>query len=86
VLVDEPRADWVVEQLGEEAVTERRADGSVVVELSVVNREAFRTFVLGLLEFAEVLEPEELRSDVVAWLDAIAAPPDPLPLDPTSAQ
>jgi predicted DNA-binding transcriptional regulator YafY len=79
VLVDEPRADWVVEQLGEEAVTEHRADGSVVVELSVVNREAFRTFVLGLLEFAEVLEPEELRSDVVAWLEAIAAPPDPVP-------
>jgi proteasome accessory factor B len=77
VLVDEPRADWVVEQLGEEAVTEHRADGSVVVELSVVNREAFRTFVLGLLEFAEVLEPEELRADVVAWLESIAATPDP---------
>jgi proteasome accessory factor B len=79
VLVDEPRADWVVEQLGEEAVTEHRADGSVVVELSVVNREAFRTFVLGLLEFAEVLGPEELRADVVAWLAAIATTPDPAP-------
>jgi len=77
VLVDEPRADWVVEQLGEEVVAERRGDGSVVVELSVVNREAFRTFVLGLLEHAEVLEPEELRADLVAWLEAIAAAPGP---------
>jgi predicted DNA-binding transcriptional regulator YafY len=72
VLVDEPRADWVVEQLGEEVVADRRPDGSVVVELSVVNREAFRTFVLGLLEHAEVLEPDELRADLVAWLEAIA--------------
>jgi predicted DNA-binding transcriptional regulator YafY len=77
VLVDEPRADWVVEQLGEEVVTERRDDGSVVVELSVVNREAFRTFVLGLLEHAEVLGPEELRADLVEWLDAVAATPAP---------
>ena len=46
----------------------------MVVELSVVNREAFRTFVLGLLEHAEVLEPDELRADLVAWLEAIAGP------------
>ncbi|HZP27939.1 MAG TPA: WYL domain-containing protein [Acidimicrobiia bacterium] len=74
VLVDEPRADWVVEQLGEAVVAERRVDGSVVVELSVVNREAFRTFVLELLEHAEVLEPAELRAELVTWLEAIAAP------------
>ena len=72
VLVDETRADWVVEQLGDEAVVERRDDGAVVVELSVVNREAFRTFVLGLLEHAEVLEPPELRAELVEWLEAIA--------------
>jgi predicted DNA-binding transcriptional regulator YafY len=72
VLVDRTRADMVVEQLGEEAVRERRDDGAVVVELSVVNREAFRTFVVGLLEHAEVLAPAELRADLVAWLEAIA--------------
>ena len=71
VLVDHTRADWVVEQLGEEAVCERRDGGAVVVELAVVNREAFRTFVLDLLEHAEVLEPEDLRADMVAWLEAI---------------
>jgi proteasome accessory factor B len=74
VLVDHTRADWVVEQLGEEAVREHRDDGSIVVELSVVNRDAFRTFVLGLLEHAEVLAPSELRADLVAWLEAIATP------------
>jgi predicted DNA-binding transcriptional regulator YafY len=72
VLVDAPRAAWVVEQLGEEAVLERRPDGSVVVALQVVNRGAFRSWVLDLLDHAEVLAPPELRSDVVAWLDAVA--------------
>lgn len=72
VLVDAARAAWVVDELGEEAVAERRDDGAVTVTLSVVNREAFRTWVLGLLEHAEVLEPPELRDDTVAWLRALA--------------
>ena len=45
-------------------------DGSVVVELAVTNRDAFRSFVLGLLDHAEVLAPPELRADVVDWLEA----------------
>ena len=72
VLVDASRAGWVVEQLGEEAVAERRADGSVVVVLPVVNRAAFRSWVLDLLDHAEVLEPDVLRDDVISWLEAIA--------------
>jgi proteasome accessory factor B len=71
VLVDASRAGWVVEQLGEEAVVERRADGAVEVALSVVNRAAFRAWVLDLLDHAEVLGPHELRADLVAWLGAI---------------
>jgi predicted DNA-binding transcriptional regulator YafY len=71
VLVDSARAGWVVDELGEESVAERREDGAVVVTLSVVNREAFRTWVLELLDHAEVLEPAELRDDLVAWLRAI---------------
>lgn len=74
VLVDASHAAWVVDELGAETVVERREDGSIVVELAVVNREAFRSFVLGLLEHAEVLDPPELRDDLVAWLRALATP------------
>ena len=74
MLVDASHAAWVVDELGEQAVVERRADGAVVVALDVVNREAFRSFVLGLLEHAEVLAPPELRRDIVDWLRAVAAP------------
>jgi predicted DNA-binding transcriptional regulator YafY len=72
VLIDAPRAGWVVDQLGAEAVSERRPDGAVVVTLPVVNREAFRSWVVDLLDHAEVLSPPELRADMVAWLDAVA--------------
>jgi predicted DNA-binding transcriptional regulator YafY len=72
VLVDAPRAGWVVDELGEEAVVERRPDGAVVVRLPVVNRAAFRAWVIDLLDHAEVLSPPELRADMVAWLDAVA--------------
>jgi predicted DNA-binding transcriptional regulator YafY len=72
VLVDAPRAAWVVDELGDEAVLERRDDGSIVVGLSVVNHEAFRTWVLELLEHAEVLGPAELRAVVVEWLRPLA--------------
>jgi proteasome accessory factor B len=71
VAVSASRAALVVDELGEDAVIERRTDGSVLVELQVVNREAFRTWVLGLLEHAEVVGPESLRDEVIAWLAAI---------------
>lgn len=73
VLVDPSRAGWVVEQLGDGAVVGRHADGSVEVVLDVVNRSAFRTWVIDLLDHAEVLGPDELRADLVEWLRAIAA-------------
>jgi len=72
VLVDASRAAWVVDDLGVDAVTERRDDGAVVVRLRVVNRTAFRTWVLGLLEHGEVLAPPLLRADIVGWLEALS--------------
>lgn len=57
---------------GARDVVERRADGSVVLAVPVANPEAFRSFVLGLLDHAEVLDPPEARADVVRWLEATA--------------
>jgi proteasome accessory factor B len=74
VLVSPTHAGWVEADLGAKAVAERRDDGAVVVRMAVTNREAFRSFVLGLLDHAEVLEPPELRADIVAWLSALAGP------------
>ncbi|MCU1460611.1 MAG: putative transcriptional regulator [Acidimicrobiales bacterium] len=73
LLVDAGQAGWAIGQVGAEAVQERKADGSVVLELPVTNRAAFRSFVLGFLDHAEVLAPAALRDDMVAWLELVAS-------------
>src|SRR3954471_3933969 len=72
LLVDAGRAEWAVADTGPDAVSERRDDGSVVLELAVANRAAFRSFALGFLEHAEVLDPPELRHEMIDWLQALA--------------
>src|SRR5205085_11493795 len=72
VLVAPTQAGWVEADLGGQAVVERREDGAVVVRMAVTNRDAFRSYVLGLLDHAEVLAPPELRTDMVGWLSALA--------------
>lgn len=72
LLVDAAQAPWIVGHLGRGAVVEQRADGAVVVELAVTNRDSFRSFVLIFLEHAEVLGPLELREDLVIWLTKLA--------------
>ncbi len=73
VLVDAPQAPWIVQHLGPGAVAEERADGSVVVTMTVTNRDNFRSFVLTFLDHAEVLAPADLRADIVSWLERQAA-------------
>jgi len=71
VLVDAHQAAIATGEAGANALVEERDDGSVVLELSVTNIDGFRSFVLGFLEHAEVLEPAELRADIVGWLENI---------------
>ncbi|HVL26659.1 MAG TPA: WYL domain-containing protein [Acidimicrobiales bacterium] len=71
LLVDAGQAGWAEGHVGPSAVTERRPDGSVVLEVRVTNRDAFRSFVLGFLDHAEVLGPPELRADVTRWLEGL---------------
>jgi proteasome accessory factor B len=73
VLIDAGQAPIAVAVVGADAVVETRGDGGVVVELPVTNTDGFRSFVLSFLEHAEVLGPEALRADMVAWLDAMSA-------------
>lgn len=69
VRIDAPQARWAVQHVGPDRVV-ASDDAGVEVELPVTNRAAFRSFVLSFLEHAEVLEPPELREDLVTWLEA----------------
>jgi proteasome accessory factor B len=71
VWVSARRAIGVVRELGEAAVEERRADGSVVVRVPCSNPASFRHWVLELLDEAEVLAPDAVRTDFVAFLGGV---------------
>lgn len=72
VWIDASRAAGVVRELGDDRVTERQRDGSVVVSVPCANLSAFRSWVLGFVDRAEVLRPPEVRADIVDWLEALA--------------
>ena len=71
LLVDADQAAWAAGHVGPDAVEAWRPDGSVVLAVRVTNRDAFRSFVLGFLDHAEVLGPPELRTEMVGWLENI---------------
>jgi len=72
VLVDADLAHSVIREFGDECVVERRSDGAIVVQVPCGNRAAFRSWVLGLVDAAEVLSPPDVRADIVGWLSVIA--------------
>jgi len=72
VHVDHLRAAAVERELGGERVV-RRDDQGIVVSVPASNLPAFRSWVLGLLEHAVVLEPVDVRGDIVGWLTAVAS-------------
>jgi len=72
LLVDAPSVGWASHQLGDATVVEQRDDGSAVLEVAVTNWPAFRTFVLGFLDHAELLAPAERRAELVEWLRGVA--------------
>jgi predicted DNA-binding transcriptional regulator YafY len=74
LLVEADQAAWITAEFGEDSIIDTRADGAVVLSMRVTNRAAFRTFVLGLLDRAEVLGPPPLRADMVAWLKSLVGP------------
>jgi len=57
--------------VSEEASWVDHPDGSATLTVEVTNRRAFRTFVLGFLDHAEILEPPELRDELLEWLGAL---------------
>ena len=68
--IDAVRAGSVERELGSDRVVER-LDGAIVVRVPASNLPAFRSWVLGLLDHAVVLEPDHVRSAIVEWLRAM---------------
>jgi proteasome accessory factor B len=75
IAVDAAQRDAMLAQLGTDAnVVDDDETGDTLLELVVTNRSAFRAFLLGFLEHAQVVEPPDVRAEMVAWLGRIATP------------
>lgn len=72
VRVRPPQAALAVRTVGDDVGATWEDDGSVVLELAVRRRDGFFSFVFGFLDDAEVLEPADLRAELVDWLERMA--------------
>lgn len=71
VLIDADRAAAAIRDVGPERVVRRRTDGSAELRVACVNLPAFRSWLFGYLDAAEVIEPAEIRADIVAFLERV---------------
>ena len=84
VRVDALEGPRVADEVGLDKVTVRHPDGSVEVSFAVSSFISIRSWVLGLLDHATVLEPAEFRSELVTWLQALIKPLPPLAAAPAA--
>ncbi len=70
VEVDAIEAPRVTDELPPGSLRETRDDGSILVEIGVTQWPAFRGWLLELGQHARLLQPAELVTEMVAWLDA----------------
>lgn len=73
VRVDAVEAPRVVTEVGERTVAQRAADGGVLLRLGVTSVDVLRSWVLGMLDHAEIIGPPGARADMVRWLEATAS-------------
>ncbi len=73
VLVDSARSAMALTQVGGDHVRARHDDGSIEIDVPCANLPAFRSWLLGYLEHAEVLGPDDVRADVIGWLEGMLA-------------
>lgn len=71
ILVDASHAAIAARQLGPTVTSSTEANGDVRFAVPVVNRDAFRSFAIGLFEHAVVADPPDLRDELVGWLSEV---------------
>ncbi len=72
VAVDPAHAPRVAAELGHPQPLGTTADGWPILPVPVINRPAFRSWLLGFLGHARIEAPADLRAEVVAWLEGLA--------------
>lgn len=73
LLVDAERVAWARQNFGPDVPVTDADGGGAIFEVPVVMWDAFRSLVFEFLDHAEVLDPPEVRDDLVRHLEAIVA-------------
>ena len=73
VRVEAGFARAVEREMGSAAILHRLDNGSIDVAVPCGNLDAFRTWVLAMVDRAVVLEPRDVRAHVVSWLEDLAS-------------
>lgn len=71
--VDQERVAWARQHFGADVPADEQGDGAAIFTVPVVMWDAFRSLVFEFLDHAEVLDPPELRADVISHLEAVVA-------------
>ena len=71
VRVNKELASGVERELGPSSIVKRDPNGDVTFNVPCANRWAFRSWLLGMVDRAEVLEPAAVRSEVIDWLKGV---------------
>lgn len=69
--VDADHVPFAERALGSGSASNPADEGAVTFAIPVRNRDAFRSFVLGFLDHAEVLSPASEREGLVGWLESM---------------
>jgi predicted DNA-binding transcriptional regulator YafY len=69
--VNKELASGVERELGPSSIVKRDPNGDVTFNVPCANRWAFRSWLLGMVDRAEVLEPAAVRSEVIDWLKGV---------------
>ena len=73
IRVDAVVARRVADEVGQDKVVARHDDGSIDVVLEVSSFFSIRSWLLGLLDHAVVVDPSAFRDEMVAWLEALVS-------------
>jgi proteasome accessory factor BC len=85
VHIDALEARRVADEVGEDKVDVRHEDGSIELVLGVSSFTSIRSWVLGLLDHATILEPSTFRDELVTWLRALSVTAEHGPAEPVVA-
>lgn len=73
ILVNKAHVEDIAAALGPDVRRTDRSDGDAILTIEVANRAALRSTLLGFDDRVEIIAPEEMRAEMIEWLQCVIA-------------